>query len=213
MSEPATELLAHDRQRIALRYWLLGAGYVHAAEAMEWAASIHVGQRRSGAPEFSHQIAIASHVRTLCSVLRYSEETITTAFCHDVREDYAIDDAVVRAKFGDRVADAVAVMTKEFAGVRFDDDRVFAAIAADPIASVVKLADRVHNHATMVGVFSPAKVIEYVTETRTWFLPMAKIARRRFPDQEPAHESLRLILNAQLGLLDELVRAPNVPAD
>jgi hypothetical protein len=202
----AVDTVSHlTKSRIALRYWLLGKGYNEAAAAMSWAESYHSGLRRGGAPEFSHQVAIASHLRTFGDLLSYPQECITVAFCHDVREDYDVEDAVVRERFGDMVADSVDAMTKEFRGVKFDYEDVFEAIGSDPIASVVKAADRVHNHSTMVGVFSPAKIEEYMAETREWFLPMIKHARRNFVEQEPVYESLTLVLRGQLSLLDEIV--------
>jgi (p)ppGpp synthase/HD superfamily hydrolase len=201
-----SDLTRGVKQRIALRYWLLGAGYVQAAEAMEWAAGYHQGLRKDNiTPEFSHQIAIGSHVRTFAANLRYPEESITTAFCHDVREDYDVSDAEVRHLFGDRVADSVDAMTKEFRGVKRNEDSVFKAIGEDPIASVVKLADRIHNHSSMLGVFTPDKIKSYTDETRAYFFPMLHIARRTFCDQEPVYEALRLVLDNQLSMLDVIV--------
>jgi len=194
------------RKRIALRYWLLGAGYTQAAAAMEHAESFHSGFRKDGiTPEFSHQVAIASHVRSFSSLLLYPEESIITAFCHDMREDYDVSDADIRSLYGDVVADAVGAMTKEFRGVRFDEDTVFEAIGADPVASVVKLCDRIHNQASMVGVFTREKVEAYTEETRRQFVPMMKRARRSFCEQEPVYEALGLVLLGQLDLLDALL--------
>jgi (p)ppGpp synthase/HD superfamily hydrolase len=202
------ELTAIEKQRIALRYWLLGARYFDAAAAMEWAAGFHRGTRKDGhTPEFSHQIAIASHVRAYGANLRFPEESITVAFLHDVREDYDVSDGEVRERFGDQVADDVDAMTKVFRGVRRDDAEVFATIATRPNASVVKLCDRIHNHSSMVGVFTPEKITSYVAETSEYFLPMLKIARRNFCDQEPVYEALSLVLHTQIDLLHALVGA------
>ena len=164
------------KRRIALLYWLLGRGYHDAAAAMTWAEGYHSGTRRGGEPEFSHQVAIASQVRCFESLLRHPEATIITAFCHDVREDYDVADETVRSLYGDLVADATDALTKEFCGVKRPAAEVFAAISASPIASVVKGADRIHNHATMIGVFTPEKMASYVEETRQYFLPMLKAA-------------------------------------
>ena len=194
------------KQKIALRYWLLGAGFYKAAEALEFAASYHVGTRKDGVtPEFAHQIQIACHVRTLLPSLRHGEEAICVALLHDVREDYDVEDTVIRATWGNLVADSVDAMTKEFRGVRRDDVTLFARMAVDPVASVVKPADRIHNQHTMVGVFTPSKMAEYVAETRELFLPMLKAAKRNFPDQEPVYENHKLVLSTQLNLLEALL--------
>lgn len=198
-------MVRYERQRIALRYWLLGAQYFTALDALDFAGDYHRGTRKDGVtPEFSHQIAIAHYVRTLVPHLDHPEEAIAAAVLHDVCEDYDVEHAVLEARFGPIVAAAVRAMTKEHKGVRFDEGTVFAAIAADAVASVVKAADRIHNQSTMVGVFSPAKVASYVEETTTWFFPMLKAARRRFPRQEGAYENAKLVLESQVQLLAHL---------
>lgn len=196
----------HSKQRIALRYWLLGAGYHRAVEAMTFAESYHCGTRKDGVtPEFAHQVGIAAMARTHVRNLRHPEETIATGFLHDVREDYDVPDAVIRERFGDRVADATDTMTKTFRGVRRDDVTQFGRMAENPISSVKKLFDRSNNLGSMVGVFTPEKMAEYVEETHTLFLPMLKTAKRNFPDQEPVYENAKLILTGQLDLLAALL--------
>lgn len=190
------------KQRIALRYWLSGAQYYLALEAFEFAAAYHRGSRKDGrTPEFAHQVSIAAHVRTLVPHLRFPEETVCAALLHDVREDYDVPDAAILERFGPRVAAATDALTKEFMGVRRDPATVFAAIAADPCASVVKPADRVNNQLTALGVFSAEKIASYVAETRQWFLPMMRDARRLHPSQEAAYENLKLVLEAQVESL------------
>ncbi len=194
------------KQRIALRYWLAGAGYFAALEAFEFAAAYHRGCRKDGrTPEFAHQVAIASHVRTLIPHLAHPEETLCAALLHDVREDYDVPDAAIRDRFGPVVADATDALTKEFMGARREPAAVFAAIAADPCASVVKPADRVNNQLTALGVFTPAKLDSYIAETLQWFFPMLRDARRAHPAQEAAYENLKLVLEAQVEALSAIV--------
>lgn len=206
MTTSSNHSLAPDslaKKAVALRYWLLGRGYTSAALAMDFAASYHSGVRKDQiTPEFSHQVAIASHLRTQAASLMHPQETITVSFCHDLREDYNVSDTEIRSMFGDRVANAVDALTKEYRGTRRDEIELFANMAHDPIASVVKPADRIHNHSTLLGVFSGDKIKEYVAETRSLVLPMLKAARRNFPSQEPVYEALGLVLSTQLPLLD-----------
>jgi (p)ppGpp synthase/HD superfamily hydrolase len=195
----------YAKQRIALRYWLSGAGFWLALDAFEFAADFHSGTRKDGVtPEFSHQVAIALYLRTLQGSLMYPEETLAVAMLHDVREDYDVEAAVIEARFGPIVANGVAAMTKEFKGVKRDPHEVFAAIAMDPVASVVKPADRVHNQASLLGVFTPEKARSYVAETNKFFFPLLREARRRFPRQEPAYENEKLVLEGQVALLAAL---------
>lgn len=192
----------YAKQRLALRYWLLGRGFTQASRAMEFAELYHSGTRKDGVTaEFAHQVSIVNYLRSLLPHLLFPEETLVAAFLHDVREDYDVADAEIRAPFGDRVADAVDAVTKTFRGVRRDDEALFVRIGADPIASVLKPADRAHNQNSMVGVFTPAKMTEYVAETEGLFLPMIKRARRTFPEQEPAYENAKLVLVSQVNFV------------
>lgn len=190
------------KRRISLRYWLLGRGYFNAVSAMEFAADYHTGKRKDGVtPEFDHQISIAHYVRTMIDMLEFPEETLCVIFLHDVREDFDVADSVIRTLWGDRVANAVDAMTKVFRGEKRDEKTVFAAIAKDQIASVAKGADRIHNHQTMVGVFTTAKQKGYLMETDEHFMPMLKSARRQFPRLEPVYENIKHVLTSQMALI------------
>ena len=196
----------YSKQRIALRYWLLGAGFHKAAEALDFAEQYHTGMRKDGTtPELAHQVQIAHFIRTQLGSVRYPQETLMVALLHDVREDHDVSDAQVRSLFGDLVADAVDTMTKEFRGVRRDDVALFERMAQNPISSVNKPADRINNQGSMVGVFSPQKMAEYVEETRELFLPMLKKAKRAFPDQEPVYEAAKLVLVGQIDLVEAVI--------
>ena len=87
-------------------------------------------------------------------------------------------------------------------GGKRDPDEVFAAIGGDPVASVVKPADRIHNLQSMVGVFDAAKMRSYIAETEKHFLPMLRRSRRLFVDQEPAYENAKWLMVSQLELLE-----------
>ena len=191
----------HEKRRIALRAWIHGARWWEAAEALEFGAAYQVGLRKDRVtPEFSHQIDIAQHVRTLPDIL-HPDEFLCVALLHDVREDCDVDDSEIRGLFGPVVADAVEIMTKVCRGQRKATADYFRRMAACPIASVVKEADRIHNLNGMAGVFSAAKQAEYVGEGEDLFLPMLKAASRRFPRQETAYQNLRLTLRGQINLV------------
>ena len=192
---------AHIKKEISLRYWLLGRNFYKAVEAMEFGKRHHKGLRKNGSPEFSHQIEIALFGRTLLESLIYKEETLITIFLHDIREDYDISDGEIRTLFGDLVANAVAAMTKEFRGHKRDPFEVFDNLARDPIASIAKGIDRIHNFSTMLGAFSESKQVEYIAEAELHFIPMLKRARRTFPQQESAYENIKWALNSQIDLI------------
>lgn len=197
-----------DKRQTSLRYWLQGAGYFKALEAMEFARHYHIGVRKDGiTPEFDHQVSIGQYVRTLHQGILYFEPTIATIFLHDVREDYGVSSEEIETRFGSMVANSVEAMTKEFRGVKKPIQSVFDDIANDPCASIAKGADRIHNFSSMVGVFSLPKQKEYIAEGKDYFLPMLKAARRKFPQQEPIYENIKTMLNSQMTLIESIHQA------
>lgn len=124
-------------------------------------------------------MAVAHYLPTLHNHLLHPEETIAVAFLHDIREDYDLSDDEIRGRFGGMVADAVDAMTKTFRGQDRPPEQVFERIAADPLASVAKPADRIHNQRTALGVFSSEKIRSYIDETEQWFLPTAATGHLR----------------------------------
>lgn len=194
--------------RLHLRGWLQGRAvdhpeYYDCLRAMDFAEKHHQGVRKDGmTPEFKHQIEIAQYLRTLHASLMYPAQTITAAFLHDVVEDYDIDIEIIRAEFGDMVANAVWRLTKKYRGVKKSMLEYFAELAKCPIASAVKGADRINNLQSMKGVFTREKQIAYAKEVVDHFLPMLKAARRMFPQQEPVYENIKLVLSFQLDFLE-----------
>ena len=193
-----------EKRKLVLRQQLIGAGYFDALTAMEFANKFHTGTRKDGAtPEFDHQICIALYALTLPDV-RYREETIATIMCHDVREDYAVTHGEIIELFpmdtdkAERIAQAVDRMTKEYRGQRRDEQQLFDLMADDPIASLAKGCDRIHNLQSMIGVFTPEKQRKYIEEVKVLFLPMLKKARRNFPYQVMAYENIKFVLNSQM---------------
>lgn len=194
-----------SKREISLRYWLQGAGLFRALKALEMAKSYHCGVRKDGVtPEIDHQISIAHYVRTLHSSLIYPEDTIITVMLHDVREDHGVSDQEIEAQFGTQVAQAVNRLTKTFRGVHRDPHTLFANMSDDPIASIVKGADRIHNFNSMIGVFTKTKQLAYVAEAEQHFFPMLKRARRLHPSQEPGYENIKLVLRSQVTMIEAI---------
>lgn len=142
-----------------------------------------------------------SGLTTPLPYLRYPEETLTVGFLHDVCEDYPVSFEEIDRLFGELVGGAVRPLTKKFHGVTRDPHKVTAAQQTNPISSVVKGADRVNNQQTMPGVLSQLNILSYLEETREQIIPMLKVARRRFPDQGLACQSVKTVLFAQIELL------------
>jgi (p)ppGpp synthase/HD superfamily hydrolase len=194
----------YEKQKISLRYWLLGRGYFKAAEAMAFAEKFHDGKRKDGNDEFSHQVSQANLARTLVHHFTYKEDVFIVIFLHDICEDKGISFEEIERRFGKRAADAVKLMTKEYQGIKTPNDRYYAAMAECEIASICKGFDRVHNLMSMLGGFKPEKQMSYIKETLDFTIPMLKLGRRNFPHQESAYENVKFIMTNQIQLYTAL---------
>lgn len=200
MTDTMTFGSSYEKLRVSTRHWMLGRGYYMALKAMEFAGQYHTGTRRDGSPEFSHQVWQAHYVRTLSSNLLYPEETLATVFLHDVVEDYGVRLDEIHSRFGSLVTPSVDRMSKEVHGAKKSDEVYFAELALDPISSVAKGVDRIHNHQSMPGAMSDAKQLSYMAETDDGIMPMLRAARRRFPEQDLAYENIKHTLVVQMEI-------------
>lgn len=193
---------------ISLRYWLLGKGYIRAVKAMDYAAKYHTGMRKDGVtPEFQHQVSQAQLFRSVHHTALHPEDTFICIFMHDVVEDYDVSRVEICQRFGELAADATWKMTKVYRDTKKTVLVYFTELGECPIASVNKALDRIHNHLSMDGVFSIEKQKEYIRETEDEILPMIKIARRNFPEQDGIYENLKFILMQQISLYKSLHKA------
>lgn len=203
-----------EKKLLTLRQQLIGARYYGALTALTFAMKYHTGTRKDGVtPEFQHQVEIALFAMTLPD-LQYREQVITTIMLHDVREDYHITDQEIRAllkeqaqTFVDQVCQAVENMTKEWRGEKKDEKELFQAMAIDPIASVAKGCDRIHNLQSMVGVFTVEKQKAYLEEVEELFIPMLKTARKEFPYQHNAYMNILHLMRSQVELIEAIHKA------
>lgn len=184
----------YTKLSVQLKGELKGLGFFKALEAYDMGKKHHVGFRKDGiTPEFQHQIEICLFILTLKDV-RDLHNTLIVALLHDVREDYHIPHNDIEEKFGKIAADAVEKLTKVFKGYKKDTQQYFDEIATCPIASIVKLADRIHNISTMVGVFSIEKQDKYVFEVKEYFYPLIKKVRGTFPDQAASYYGMQTFI-------------------
>lgn len=196
----------HLKERATLLGWLHGRGWTNAVRALHFAEAHHNGVRKDGiTPEFSHQVHIALYLTTLTPHFLRGEDLFATTFLHDTCEDHDVTFEEIEDLFGSTVCKSVMAMTKVYQGVRFPPDYIARLQADDDIASLNKGADRIHNQATVVGVFSPKKIEEYIGETRSHILPMLKAARKNFPEQDGAYLNIRTVLTSQVTALEALI--------
>ncbi len=189
----------YQKLEISLRHYLLGARYFTALKAMDFARKVHTGFRKDGVtPEFQHQIEIALFVTTLKDLID-EEKTITISLLHDVVEDYIMEAVPMRQTFGEEIFRTCKLLNKNTSLV---PEIYFEWIGKDPIASIVKGADRIHNVNSMVGVFTKEKQKKYVAEVKEHFIPMLKIARNLHPEQMRAYFNILHMLRSQINLFE-----------
>ncbi len=194
----------YDKMKLGIRSWMHGRGYYKALRAMDFAEKRHTGVRKDGAPEFSHQVSQMCYARTMVDNLLFPEETLAVIALHDLIEDYNITHKELIELFGSKVADATLKMSKVVDGIRISDDIYYRILATCPIASIAKGFDRVHNLMSMLGGFKPQKRASYIDETLEKIVPMLKIGRRSFPEQEPVYENIKFVMINQIQLYNAL---------
>jgi (p)ppGpp synthase/HD superfamily hydrolase len=194
----------YEKMKIALRAFLQGRKYYIALRAMDFAEKHHNGTRKDGAPEFSHQVSQALYAITMVDLLALPEETICVIFLHDIIEDKDVTHKQLLELFGIIIADATLKMSKVIDGIRISDEFYYKVLSTCPIASVAKGFDRVHNLMSMLGGFKPEKRASYIVETLEKTVPMLKIARRSFPEQQPVYENIKFVMTNQVQLYNAL---------
>ncbi len=194
-----------DQLKLITRSWLAGAHMYKALRAVNLGLDWHDGTRKDGTtPEFVHQLSQIQHVRSLAGITPEDLEIIIcTIALHDLPEDKRYGIQWVYSEFGQPVGVPVEKMSKTYFGEQAEQspERYYFDIGNDPHASISKGADRVHNHASMPGVFKVEKMLDYMTESDDYVLPMLKQARKNFPHQEIAYTALRHRLREQMYLI------------
>ena len=132
-------------------------------KALAFAAHKHEGQYRIGGdPYITHPVAVAELVAQWGYDLTYQ----ITALFHDLLEDTDAAAEEIEALGGPEVLAAVELLTKQKGYVMA---HYIAAIRANPIARVVKAADRLHNLRCAV-VADDAFKRKYIRESREWYM-------------------------------------------
>ena len=191
----------YEKAKTALRYWLLGREWHVALKAMEMGLDHHTGLRKNGNPEFSHQMFQAQYARTLPSIM-YPEETLAVIFLHDIVEDHDVAISTIHADFGEMIGNGVDLMTDVDAqGNERPPEVYYPAMVTSPLTSLAKGIDRMHNFQSMRDTFDLAKQDRYIEEARTHILPMMKLARKKYTQQEPAYQNVKHVLLTQIELI------------
>lgn len=131
--------------------------------ALAFATEKHKGQKRKGGEEYiTHPVAVSELVKEW----GYGTDYQLVALFHDLLEDTDATETEIEAIGGPAVLQAVKLLTKENG---YDMVTYIAGIKENPMAKVVKTADRLHNvrSAVVTDVDFRRK---YIKDTEEWYL-------------------------------------------
>lgn len=131
--------------------------------ALDYATKKHDGQKRIGGDDYiTHPIAVCEIVKSK----GYGEDYLITALFHDLLEDTDATEEEILQLGNSEVLTAVKLLTKQKG---YDMKNYIDSIKANPIAYVVKSADRLHNLqcALVTDVEFKRK---YILETVDWYM-------------------------------------------
>ncbi len=131
--------------------------------ALEYATVMHKGQYRKGGKEYiTHPVAVAEIVREKGGDL----DCVITALFHDLLEDTEATEQDIERIGGAKVLHAVKLLTKPHNVVMSE---YISGIRSDPIAFLVKGADRLHNLRSCIKTSTEFRK-RYIAETEEWFM-------------------------------------------
>jgi len=201
----------YQKRLLVLRTTLTAMSWHKSLRCLEFALRYHVNFRKDGkTPEFLHQVEQALFALTLRKNLRHPEETICAILLHDTLEDYykqGVRIEMIQSISCDMVARSVEFLTNHTDDVEKPKKIYYNQMANDVIASIVKACDRMNNQSTMAGVFTAERMRFKIDETLEYVLPMLKVAKRTFTDQNDAYENLKTVLEQQVRLLEQVLMA------
>ena len=141
-------------------------------KALYKAMELHKGQvRKSGEAYINHPIGAAS----ILASYGLDFETVSAALLHDTIEDTSYSLSECAFDFGDTIASLVDGATKIGRDVNnFTHKKILDNIKLDARSLAVKAGDRLHNMYTLEAL-SQSKQKEIATETKNFYVPIAKI--------------------------------------
>lgn len=198
------EILAYNKDE----FWLYERHYdyikryaaerklISTAVALPLVRGLHNGTYRKSSvvkDGVSYRLPYVIHCLQVCSMLidlqlpltQEEEDTaLSAALCHDLIEDIPFPNGgkeiYTDFHLTENIYNTVLTLSKRKDFTEEEHKAYFRGIQEDPLALLVKLADRGNNVEDLYNM-SIWKVHEYVHETRERIFPMCTYARRHFP--------------------------------
>lgn len=132
------------------------------SKAVAFATEKHEGQtRKDGTPYINHPLKVAEILKEA----GYGENYQMAAVLHDVLEDTDATEEEVRC-FGEDVLEAVKLVTRPDG---MDEEKYVSAILENPMAKVVKAADKIHNMHDLVNCGNDEWAVYYATKVKKYY--------------------------------------------
>ncbi|MGL4992492.1 MAG: HD domain-containing protein [Sarcina sp.] len=189
-----------SKEVIYLKGYLRGKNYLDAIRALNLAEKLHSGQkRRSGEPYIIHPVRVANGLISLGIV---DENIVISALLHDILEDTKVtyEELLDLYKLPAEAANIILRLTKK--SENYDADEYYEVIGECPKATIVKIADRCHNIATL-QFFNDEKIGLYVRDTEKYIYPLFN----KIKDQEPWYEDSIYYMKYHIDSIIGVVRA------
>ena len=166
-------------------------------EAMELALTAHEGQKYGNLPYSIHLFNVVETVKELRD--GYAEDNeVAAAWLHDSLEDTTLTAEEISKRCGEEVTRVVSLVTNKGKSRKEHMALTLPGVVKDPIASVIKIADRVSN-VRFCATKQDRKMFDmYAKERDEFFFYMSKSkyipqvafrtlesAYRSFPEEEP----------------------------
>lgn len=200
----------YERDRTALKHYLLGKDYSMALGALGIAERWHVGFRKDKVtPELHHQIGVCFNflntpIRAASLTAMLEEAALSALLCHDVVEDYPVTYDELRRDLRPLAITLIKGMTKVKDETK---EQFFERLLGHWLLPILKACDRDHNVMTMQGAFTLPKMKSYIAETKTLILPLLKKAGRLYPMHTRSYTALATGIKKQLRIYEGFISA------
>ena len=196
----------HEKMYTFLKGYAIGAGMTETLKALSYARDKHTGQtRKSGEPYIMHPLTMACNAAAMDIRDDY---VIASILLHDVVEDCGV--SFVELPVCKEVKIAVKYLTFKVEEGETKEEakkRYYSLMIENKEATIVKLIDRCHNVSTMAGVFSRAKLEEYIEETREYVLPLLRRAKNTYPEISNISFLLKYQITSLLNAIESSLNA------
>ncbi len=166
----------------------------------------HMGQfRKKG--RYTHELVqyINHPLLMACQAHAFGirdDALLSAILLHDVVEDTGA--SLDEIPFSEEVKELVGLVTFSHSatGTEHDDkSRYYKLISENGKACVIKCIDRCNNISTMAGSFTREKMIEYISETEEYVLPLTDILKNEYPQ----YGDLAFLLKYQIiGIIETI---------